>query len=217
VYLGDPQQSTNGWQIDGLGFSFPTNAAIAAHGFFLLTRGDPEAFRARHAIPRDIPIEQYPGALDNHEEWLRLLAPDMATAKGTPYYPVDEVRYSSQAPWPTLGSAGNASLHRLDLTAYANDPANWRADAASPDAPYTAGKPLIDLRIQLDPSDSQPILSLFVESQRALVVQYAESLITPSWFTLTNLPAALTNRTESFRDPTRHSTRFYRVASPDAP
>jgi hypothetical protein len=47
-----------------------------------------------------------------------------------------------------------------------------------------------------------------------LVVQYAETLIAPSWITLTNLPAALTNRMEQFRDPTRHSTRFYRAASP---
>jgi len=110
--------------MDGLGFSFASNATIAAHGFFLLTRGNPEVFRARHAIPRDIPIGQYPGALDNQGEWLRLRAPDMSTAKGTPYYPVDEVRYSPQAPWPVLGAAENTSLHRLDLAAYANDPAN---------------------------------------------------------------------------------------------
>ena len=44
-----------------------------------------------------------------------------------PYILADKVAYDSVAPWPTNILAGfGYSLHRIDVAAYGNDPANWR-------------------------------------------------------------------------------------------
>jgi hypothetical protein len=38
---------------------------------------------------------------------------------------VDEVDYKDSAPWPAPADGGGAALQRIDLAAYADDPANW--------------------------------------------------------------------------------------------
>ena len=65
-------------------------------------------------------------ALDDDGETLKLLRPGNPELDGTvPYYRVDHVSYRTNAPWsqPAIG----ASLERMPLQSFGNDPANWRA------------------------------------------------------------------------------------------
>lgn len=49
-----------------------------------------------------------------------------------PYVLVEEIHYSSQAPWPSGADGTGFSLQRQTLTAYGNDPANWFTAAPTP-------------------------------------------------------------------------------------
>ena len=99
---------------------------------------DPSGFRTRHSVPAQVPIwGPYPGVLQHGGETLQLLRPDNpdVTTNGQiylPYVVVESVRYNDKAPWPTNAAGLGSSLERIDPTAYANDPAAWRASFSSP-------------------------------------------------------------------------------------
>jgi hypothetical protein len=48
---------------------------------------------------------------------------------------VDGVTYSNAAPWPTAADGGGASLQRVGVARYGNEPLNWTAGAPNPGAP----------------------------------------------------------------------------------
>jgi hypothetical protein len=148
VPLFDPAHSTNGWRLNGVGFSFSNGMSIAAQGSLLLVADDPAAFRARSGLPASLPIFQYPGNLQDGGENLELQAPDAPTTNGVPYYVVDGVRYRDELPWPSAADGAGASLQRRVLGAYGDDPGNWAAAKPTPGtqgltgvAPTVTGQP----------------------------------------------------------------------------
>ncbi|HKQ38578.1 MAG TPA: lamin tail domain-containing protein, partial [Verrucomicrobiae bacterium] len=141
VFLeNDSAGATNTWQLEGLAYTFFEPApVIPPHGYLLLVADDPDIFRARWNVPSGVEIYQYLGVLQDSGENLRLVAPDVPTTNGVPYYAVDNVRYNDRQPWPLAADGGGASLQRLDPTAYGNDPANWLAARPTPGGPRISG------------------------------------------------------------------------------
>lgn len=127
VPLYDPDHPTNVWTIKGIGsFDFPTNTWLPACSTLIVCATNPAAFRAQYALDPSIPVfGPWPGNLAPDGESLRLLEPAPPESDGTvPYYRVDHVAYRSAPPWPTTPGA---SLERVPVEAYGNDPASWRA------------------------------------------------------------------------------------------
>ena len=54
--------------------------------------------------------------------------PDRQNADGSvPYIEMDVVEYDDAAPWPDGAAGQGMALHRIDPSAFGNDPINWRA------------------------------------------------------------------------------------------
>jgi hypothetical protein len=154
VPLHDPAHPTNTWQVNGVGFTFPPGVTLPANGYLLLVSGGPTAFRARFNVPAEVSIYQYPGGLQGGGENIEVLAPDIPTTNGVPYYAVDTVRYNDKAPWPVAADGAGASLQRVDISAYGNDPINWLAAIPTPGAGLGVGEPPV---ITVQPADSDLI------------------------------------------------------------
>jgi hypothetical protein len=138
VPLYDPAQPANPWQLSGVSFAFPAGSTIAAQGYAVLVGGSPEAFRAQYGVPASVPIfGPYAGALQDGGETLRLQKPGDPKTNGAgvvivPAITVDEVKYSSQSPWPIAAAGLGSSLMRAAANAYGNDPASWKASFGDP-------------------------------------------------------------------------------------
>jgi hypothetical protein len=133
VNLFDPLHSTNTWHIrGGVDFNFPQNTSIGTAQSLVVVSFDPTntaalaGFRARHGLFAGVPIfGPYSGKLDNSSETVSLRKPDAPDTNGVPYIVVDEVDYKDSAPWPPSPDGAGAALQRVNLAAYADDPANW--------------------------------------------------------------------------------------------
>ncbi len=132
VALFDAAHPTNTWRLGGLGVTLPAGVTLGAQGTVLLVADDPAAFRSRWGVPGAVTILQYAGSLQDSGETLEVLAPDIPTTNGVPYYAVDTVRYNDRKPWPLAADGAGASLQRISLPAYGNDPGNWFAAQPTP-------------------------------------------------------------------------------------
>lgn len=147
VPLFDPAHVTNGWALDGaIGFRFPPATQIPARGAVVVVAFDPvrdpawaATFRTRLGVPPGVAIfGPFDGRLRNEGDDVVLRRPDAPQAPPHPdagWVPqllVERIRYLPTSPWPAAAAGGGASLHRLRLDAYANDPANWQAAAPNP-------------------------------------------------------------------------------------
>jgi hypothetical protein len=138
-----PAYPTNTWRLrDAVEFDFPTNTSIPGKGHLVVVSFNPATnlaalaqFRARYGSNIAL-VGPYAGKLDNSGENLELLQPDTPEPPGSPdagfvpYVLADRVRYADRAPWPASADGLGASLHRINIFAYGNDPANWGAAAA---------------------------------------------------------------------------------------
>lgn len=125
--------STNMWDLDGVGFNFPSNVTIAANGLMLLVATNPAAFAAKYSVPAGVPIfGPYSGNLQDSGERLELRRPDNADSNGVPRIVVDGVRYNDKAPWPPAADGSGLSLQRIVSSNYGDDPINWMAAAITP-------------------------------------------------------------------------------------
>jgi hypothetical protein len=77
------------------------------------------------------------GSLSDWGERIALERPQAPDAPGEPvsWVVVDEVIYSSQAPWPMGTAAPGQALHRNRMDGAGNDPDNWYRFGASPALP----------------------------------------------------------------------------------
>jgi len=137
-------ESTNTWKLtEAASFAFPSNQSIPAGGFALVVGFDAtnpsrvQALRDRYNIPSSVAIYgPFEGKLDNSSDRVELrrpIPPDpLVFSDPAPYSLVERVSYSDDPPWPSAADGLGRSLHRLDLHAYANDAANWAAEAPSP-------------------------------------------------------------------------------------
>lgn len=140
VELFDSAFPANTWRVNGLGFTFPQNVILPAGGTLLIAGIDPAAFRAKYSIaPEVLVLGPFSGNLQDSGERLELQRPDVPGTNGVPYITVDEVRYNDRAPWPPAADGSGASLQRVDLLAYGNDPANWGAAIPTPGAELVVG------------------------------------------------------------------------------
>jgi hypothetical protein len=122
----------NGWVLNGMEFTFPTDATIPAGGFILLVPGDANAFRAKYNIPGTVQIFSTGGAdLDNGGEELQLAKPVLANDGFTiNYINIDEVDYDDVTPWSNGADGVGPSLARLGSTLYGDDPASFALEQA---------------------------------------------------------------------------------------
>jgi len=123
---------TNGWQLEGTGYQFPTNTTLAPYEYVLVVRTNETAFRAQYtSVPGGVRFfGPFPGRLENDGESVRLERPDDPDPEGVPWILVDRVEYNDNSPWPESADGDGPSLERLAPSLYGNDPANWAASEA---------------------------------------------------------------------------------------
>ena len=148
VLLYDPSAPSNTWRLrDAVDFDFPPHTSLPPGASLAVVSFDPTTnlaslalFQAKYGTNATL-FGPYTGKLDNSDESVELLRPDAPeTEPGpdlglVPYVVVDRVHYRDLTPWPTNADGWGDSLHRLNLTAYGNDPTNWLA------APPALGTP----------------------------------------------------------------------------
>jgi hypothetical protein len=169
--LASPQ---NVWQLaQGVQFAFPAGASVPPNGVVLVVGFDPvqdnstlDLFRSRYGITNSVPIYgPFQGDLNNAGERLELRRPgDPNASTGVaPLILADRVDYGTTNPWPSVANGTGASLQRMALSAFGNDPTNWTAAGAS------AGR---DRRPGVPPSIVTPPQSMSVveESTAAMSV-----------------------------------------------
>ena len=148
VALYDASHPSNTWRLtSGVDFDFPTNTSISANSSILVVNFNPTnsiqlaAFRSKYGVPVGVPIfGPYGGQLDNSGESIRLRRPDSPNTNGAvPYILVDQVDYLDEAPWSKFADGAGASLQRIVVSAYGNDPTNWVAAAPSASALFQGG------------------------------------------------------------------------------
>jgi hypothetical protein len=130
VLLYDPLCPTNRWELsDAVDFLFPSNQVLAPGAVAIVCATNAATFRAQYGVSTNIPVYgPWTGALNNAGETIRLRRPGVPEPGGfVPYYRVDRVRYEPLSPWPVAADGGGASLERVTLEGYGNDPANWQA------------------------------------------------------------------------------------------
>lgn len=151
--LSDPAFPTNTFRLrGGVDFDFPPGVVMAPGERLLVVGFPPGAtarlneFRARYAVPPDTRFfGPWSGRLNNAGETVRLRLPDSPNVSGgvvaVPYYIAEEITYSPTAPWPAAAAGEGFSLQRVDLAAFADDPANWQATGATPGRPNAPNAP----------------------------------------------------------------------------
>ena len=204
VPLYDPANPTNTWRLNGLGFSFPAGAQIAANGYVIVADTDPAVFRSLYTVPLAVPIfGPYSGTLQNSGEALELQMPGVPDTNGVPMITVDAVRYNDKAPWPVSADGDGPSLQRHLATAYGNDPTNWFASGTTPggDNLYNAAPTImlntptngaafnvpVNILLQATASDSDGTITKVEFFQNN--VKIGESTTSPFSFTWINVPA----------------------------
>src|SRR4030095_14245845 len=104
---------------------------------------DPAVFRARYAVPDEVPIfGPYSGELQDSGERLELQRPGpLDTNSAVAYITVDAVRYNDKAPWPPAADGSGPSLQKKSPLAYGNDPINWEGALPTPGRELVVGTP----------------------------------------------------------------------------
>lgn len=122
----------SGWRINGLGYTFRTDAILGPREFLVLAK---DRWTVQGLFGASIPVfDEFPGALQKDGETLTLIQP--AAAPGDDRI-VDQVRYEAAAPWPA-GAAGNGSALQLVDAAQDNSRVcNWTDGVGWRFASYT--------------------------------------------------------------------------------
>jgi len=133
VALYDVARPTNGWKLNGLGYTFSNNVSLGPGQYLLLVNIEPAAFRSKYGIaPATQVLGPYAGTLQDSGENLRLQRPDEPDTNGVPYIVTDAVRYNDKLPWPPGADGDGPSLQRRAPAAYGNEPTNWFASGITP-------------------------------------------------------------------------------------
>jgi hypothetical protein len=132
--LYDVKHPDSTWKIKHIGFSFPKGAALKAGEVALLVTNavSVAALKTRYSIPDGVQLFTMTEMLDNSRDSLIISKPDIDSASLTmaelPYISVDRVIFKDSGEWPSKADGEGMSLQRIDPQAYANDPANWKAE-----------------------------------------------------------------------------------------
>jgi hypothetical protein len=115
----------SGWQMSGIDFTFAPGTVLAPGAYGLLVK-DLNAFTRAYGSPRNL-LGEYSGKLKNEGETIQLLRPNGA---GPATNVVDEVTFSSEAPWPAAANGGASSLQLIDASKDNNRVGNWQSVTA---------------------------------------------------------------------------------------
>ncbi|HEY0455388.1 MAG TPA: lamin tail domain-containing protein, partial [Verrucomicrobiae bacterium] len=120
----------SGWRLDGVGYTFPLGTIINPGSFIVLVK-DKTIFASVYGTGI-VAFDQYPGNLQNDGETLTLVKPG-----ATPDLDqiIDQVSYSSAAPWPADANGLGASLQLIDPSQDNNRVSNWAALATNAPPP----------------------------------------------------------------------------------
>lgn len=134
--LSEPSLADHTWKIDGLGFAFPPSITVAAGETVLVAPSSVSeaTFRAEYGVPADVRIFTTSQALDDYGAVLTLMKAwkPYGAEPVLPFILEETIAFGNTMPWPPAASGTGSSLHRIDLSAYGNDPANWEAGSPSP-------------------------------------------------------------------------------------
>jgi hypothetical protein len=128
--LYDVNHPQNRWRVLGIdnnnkAYKLPAQTILQPVESVVLT-SDPQAFSAAYPNLGLRVLGPYEGKLANEGERIVLQAPQPPETNGdVAYADLDVVEYGVIAPWPD--TTGGGGVVRRDLTAYGDDPANWRA------------------------------------------------------------------------------------------
>jgi len=112
-----------GWRLeDGVDYTFPSDATIAAHGFLVVAM-DPAAVRATYGAAAVGPLQ---GRLSNDGDTL-LLRNERAQE-------IDRVDYGVGFPWPVTGYTADYSINLINSAADNELAGAWRAAPPTPGA-----------------------------------------------------------------------------------
>ena len=137
--------SLDGWQISGIGYTFPADTQ-AAPGEILLVARSRADLETLYDIPADIrTLPDFTGRLDNDGERLTVERPgetymDNGVEKTTSIA-VDSVRYNDAEPWPTAADGLGGSLERTALEVYADEVTSWASGVNATPGIYAASPP----------------------------------------------------------------------------
>jgi hypothetical protein len=114
------------WRIDGAGFVFAPGTLLPPGGYIVVAK-DRAVFAATYG--NNIPLAgEYSGNLRNTGETLRLVEPGPTTAQDIV---IDQLSYSSAAPWPAAANGLGGSLQLIDATQDNSRALNWGATTPS--------------------------------------------------------------------------------------
>jgi CotH kinase protein/Lamin Tail Domain len=119
----------SGWQLSGLGYTFPSGSLIGPNRYLVLV-ANPSAFAG--AYGGDVAIfDTFPGSLEAEGQTLKLLEP---ATNGMAGAVVAAVQYRGSPPWPASANGRGGSLQLID-----SHQDNWRAGNWAASALSTAG------------------------------------------------------------------------------
>lgn len=147
VSLFDPERPANTWRLAGVPFQFATGVLIPPDGKIVVTSGEPSTVCTGYTVAEQVRVlGPLPFSLDDEGQRLVLERPLPPDADGLiPYVVVDELAYTNLMPWPRAGEPG-ATLVRLHLAGYGDDPLNWRRGLRENSVIQPAGVgPVVDL------------------------------------------------------------------------
>lgn len=205
--LYDPQYPVNRWQVSGgIEYTFDAPILLDPGERILIVATNPAAFRAKYALPESLRIfGPFTNQLSNAGERIALLRPDAPQlpphpdAGLVPYFLVEEVRYSPEAPWPATANGQGAALLRRDPKAFADDPSAWTVDTLSPVPNLTATG-----------SGTSILLAWTAVTDQSLALEQTTNPFTGTWSQVTLLPAG----TGQWSAPATETVRFYRLRRP---
>jgi hypothetical protein len=132
----------------GIEFLFPIHDPVTlAPGEYLILTKDATLLTSDYTIPDGVQVFAWgPGSLANDGEKIQLSKPGDEDDGERHWIRVDRVVYSDGAhpegadPWPSEADGQGQSLTRIRLTAYGNDPINWRVETPSPGWRISTGR-----------------------------------------------------------------------------
>ncbi|MBI1839289.1 MAG: lamin tail domain-containing protein, partial [Verrucomicrobia bacterium] len=181
--LFEPSSPTNTWSVaGGVAFTFPTNITLEAKEAVLLVNFDPQTnlatrawFIGRFGVGPDVRMfGPYGGKLSDSGEGISLRKPIVLPDGSVKDASVEKVDYGPAAPWPSDANGTGASLQRVSLEDYGNDPANWFAAAPSPGkiANHGVGAPVISEQPKQDSWPAGGDFSLNVVANGSAPLRY---------------------------------------------
>lgn len=123
------------WRVtEGIDHEFSAEPRLRIEpGERIVLARDSSSLEEAFSLPPDVRVLSWTsGRLHNAGEKVEISFPGDLEKGIRQYVRVDRVNYSVTAPWPTPDPSGLRSLTRIDVTAYGNDPANWRYESATP-------------------------------------------------------------------------------------